>query len=398
LLKNTDVLVTDGRWRKTLAVVRSLGRKGINVTCGDSTGLSCSLFSKYCKKKIIYPSVKSKPKKFIEFIIEELEKRNYGVLLPMEEDTMKLIVNNIKEFPGKISIPIADKDKLYMAMNKKEIVKFAVKAGIPCPRTYFVDDLSQIKDIKKEMTFPAVIKPQTGSGAKGVKYIEYEKDLEEEYRRVHNVFPYPLIQERIPGGGEAIGVSLLFDKNSELIASFTHKRIREYPVKGGASTLCESCFRPFIKELAIELLRKLNWYGLAMVEFKVDPRDNTPKLMEINARPWGSIQLAIYAGVDFPYLLYKMALGKKVEKIDTYKEGVKFRWLIPGDILHFISNPKRFNLKPGFFDFFDKNTTYAVISKDDPLPVLGKILTGLTFIYDKEMRQNLFLKLGIIRN
>ena len=393
--ENSKVLITDGRWRKTLATVRALGKKGINVTCSDSTGLACALFSRYCKKKLIYPSIKKKPHEFIDFIIREIKREKYRVLFPLEEETIKLIVNNRNAFPSNISIPLADKEKIYMAMNKKEVLKFAIKEGIPCPKTYFIKSLDEIERIKNKITFPAVIKPQVGSGAKGLKYIEYQKDLEEEYRKVHNIFSYPLIQERIPAGGAAIGVSALFDENSRPVASFTHRRIREYPVKGGASTLCESCFEPDITELGLELLKKLNWYGLAMVEFKVDPRDNSPKLMEINARPWGSIQLAIYGGVNFPYLLYKIALGKKINKTYTYKAGLKFRWLIPGDILHFISNPKRMNLKPGFFDFFASDTTYAVISRDDPLPVLGKILTGLTFIYDEDMRKNLFLKLGL---
>lgn len=394
MVKTPEVFITDGRWRKTLAFVRSLGKKNIKVTCSDSTVFSCSLFSKYCHKRIIYPPIKEKPEKFLDFLLSKLKDKKYGVLLIMEEETMKLIADNINLFPPHISIPVTDKNTIDIAMNKENIIKFSLKSGIPCPETHFITDLTQIKTIKNTLNYPVVIKPKISSGAKGVKYIEKEEDLEPEYRKVHNIFPFPLIQERIPPGGEAIGVSALFDRNSNLIASFTHKRIREYPVTGGASTLCESCLRPHISEMGIELLKKLNWYGLAMVEFKVDPRDNTAKLMEINARPWGSIQLAIYAGIDFPYLLYNIALNKKVSRVKNYKTGVKFRWLIPGDLLHFIFNPDRLNMKPGFFNFFDKNTTYAILSRDDFFPVIGKLSTGLTFLYDKEMRKSLFLKLG----
>lgn len=391
---NKDVLVTDGRWRNTLAVVRSLGRKGISVTCGDSTRFSCSLFSRYCKKRLLYPSPQIQPRKFVEILNTELERGRYGVLFPTDENTIRLICDKKSLFPKDVSIPLADKDSLFIAMNKKETVKFAVKSGIPCPQTVFVDDLSEIRRLKRRVSFPAVIKPQSSSGAKGIAYVQREKDFEEAYGKIHRIFPYPIIQERIPPGGESVAVSALFDNHSRLVASFTHKKIREYPVDGGASTLSESCFRPAILDLAIELLRKLSWFGLAMVEFRVDPRDNIPKLMEINARPWGSIQLPISAGVDFPYLLYKLALGEKVEKIQTYREGLRFRWLIPGDIMHFVTNPKRLDLIPDFFNFFDNGVTDAVIDKDDPFPVLGKVLTGLTFLYDREMQAFLVRKLG----
>lgn len=390
-----DVLVTDGRWHKTLAVVRSLGKKNINITCGDSTRLACSLFSRYCKKKLIYPKIKDNPRSFINSILEELEKQNYGVLFPMEEDTMKVIANNIGDFDDKVSIPMVDKNTLMLAMNKEELIKFAQKNGVPCPKTYFIDNINQIKTLKKEIKYPAVIKPRIGSGAKGVKYIANEKELEEEYIKIHNIFSYPLIQERIPQEGEAIGVSAVFDRDRNLIASFSHRRIRQYPVTGGASTLCESYYCPSIEKIAIELLKKLNWYGVAMVEFKVDPRDNTPKLMEINARLWGSLQLAISSGVDFPHLLYKIAMNEKVEKIKDYKIGTKFRWLIPGDILHFIFTPNKLKIMPDFFNFFEKDTTDAILSLEDPFPIIGKLLTGFTFLYDREMRKHLYLKLGI---
>jgi predicted ATP-grasp superfamily ATP-dependent carboligase len=126
-----------------------------------------------------------------------------------------------------------------------------------------------------------------------------------------------------------------------------------------------------------------------MVEFKVDPRDNKPKLMEINPRFWGSLPLAIYSGVDFPYLLYKMAMGEDFETVTTYKTGIRSRYLLPGDIMHFISNPERFNMKPSFFKFFDKNTKDDIISLKDPLPTFGRILSLLTLLYNKDMQRYL---------
>ena len=58
-----------------------------------------------------------------------------------------------------------------------------------------------------------------------------------------------------------------------------------------------------------------------MVEFKVDPRDGIPKLMEVNPRFWGSLQLAIVSGVDFPYLILKMARRESFEPILHYACG-----------------------------------------------------------------------------
>jgi predicted ATP-grasp superfamily ATP-dependent carboligase len=125
-----------------------------------------------------------------------------------------------------------------------------------------------------------------------------------------------------------------------------------------------------------------------MVEFKVDPRDNEPKLMELNPRFWGSLALAIHAGVDFPYLLYRMAMGEEFEPIVEYEVGVRCRWLLPGDILHFLHNPDRFRLEPSFFRF--RGTHDDILSREDPLPIVGLFLTLFSLLWDKDLRR--FLK------
>jgi predicted ATP-grasp superfamily ATP-dependent carboligase len=196
-----------------------------------------------------------------------------------------------------------------------------------------------------------------------------------------------LIQEYIPDGGGTFGLSALFDEASKVKAAFVHKKLRMYPVQGGPSTLRESVHHPQIMDIGLSLLKALNWVGVAMVEFKVDPRDGLPKLMEVNPRFWGSLQLAILSGIDFPYLILRMAKGEKVEPILHYEIGRRCRWLLLGDILHFLKNPNRFKLNPSFFHFFDPNTSDDILSKKDPFAVLGAMATFLTFLYDPEMKR-----------
>jgi hypothetical protein len=109
--------------------------------------------------------------------------------------------------------------------------------------------------------------------------------------------------------------------------------------------------------------------------------------MELNPRFWGSLALAIHAGVDFPYLLYKMAMGEAFEPVRDYEVGVRCRWLLPGDILHFLQNPDRFHLEPSFFEC--RGTFDDILSWDDPLPTIGSFLTLFSLIWDKDLRRYL---------
>jgi len=386
---NHDVFLTDGHWRKSLAAVRALGAHGVRVTVGESTRLATATFSKYCSRAVVYPSPLSNPSEFINFIERELSQRSYQMLIPMEDETMILISRYRSELSRWTYLPVPSYQKLQFVQNKANVLKLAERNGIPIPKTWYINDISTLNSLKDKLQYPVVIKPRNSAGAAGVYYPRNPKELVNRYHSVHHRFPYPLIQEHIPSHGTGYGASFLINEKGKVNACFVHKRLREYPVTGGASTMRESVKYDDIVNMAHTLLKTLDWFGVAMVEFKMDPRDGVPKLMEINPRFWGSLSLAVTAGVNFPYLLYRMSRNENFKPVKHYRVGAKCRWLLPGDILHFIYNPKRISLLPGFFNFWDADTAYDILSLKDPLPVLGRILTPLTFLYDKDMRYRL---------
>jgi len=118
-----------------------------------------------------------------------------------------------------------------------------------------------------------------------------------------------------------------------------------------------------------------------MVEFKLDRRDGQAKLMEVNGRFWGSLQLAIDSGLNFPLLLYRLATGENVPAQLVYKAGVKSRWFL-GDLDHLLirlSSPygvdglhhaevSKLRACLNFLKFYEPNLRYEVTRLDDPRP------------------------------
>ena len=83
-------------------------------------------------------------------------------------------------------------------------------------------------------------------------------------------------------------------------ARFAHRRIHEVPHTGGVSSFRESVRLPDIEAHALSVLRRIGWNGVAMLEYRRDARTGDFRLLELNARFWGSLHLALAAGVDFP--------------------------------------------------------------------------------------------------
>jgi len=380
------VIVCDAQMRSSLAVIRSLGKKEIEVTAGEETRFATGFFSKYCKHKVVYPSPKKNKEEFVNYLIKILQKNNYDALFPVADACLEPIINNEEEISKYTRIALPPRKIFMKAYDKQITLKIATENNIPHPKTYFVNDLDELYNIENKLEYPAVIKPRISSGRRGIEICNSFDELITNYKKIHSEYGKLLIQELIPYGGE-FGVYILFNYNSEPRAITVQRRLRSYPVSGGPSTLRET-FKNEISEKSVEtafkLLKAMKWVGVAMVEFRIDARDGTPKLMEVNPRFWGSLQLSILAGVDFPYLLYKMIIDGDVEPVLDYKEGVRCRWLLPGDILWFLSAPNKLK---NFKEFLKFNTPDDILSWEDPGPTFGFMLATTRYLFDKEMRK-----------
>jgi predicted ATP-grasp superfamily ATP-dependent carboligase len=176
-----------------------------------------------------------------------------------------------------------------------------------------------------------------------------------------------------------------------VLNAYAYRRLREFPVSGGPSTLRETIEAPELIEHAERLMQALDWTGVAMVEFKTDARDGVARLLEINPRFWGSLELAAVAGMNFPLMLYRLTRGEAVERVEA-RVGVRSRWLLPGDLAHFVANPRRFSLEPSFFRFRDADTHYDEFKAYDLRGSLATVPCAFLSIFDPET-----WKLGVFR-
>lgn len=383
------VIITSAESHSALAAVRCLGKYGVKVACGEdkraeTSFLPMAFHSKYCSKRFVYPNPYEDAEGFIRSIIRFANKnKEYDVLMPINPET--IIVSKYKgrierEAPH-LKVPVHEYKYIEMANDKRKVTEIANLIGVPTPKTYMPESLKEIEKIADEVGYPAVIKLPSAGGSKGLRYAYNKRELLKMYQNTvtkyySNSANLPLIQEYIPGKG--YGVSCLFN-NGELRAIFTHKRRREVSVSGGPSVARISVRHKKMEEYAVKLLKTLQWHGVAMVEFKLDERDNEPKLLEINPRFWGSLYQAIAAGIEFPYLLYKIASEGDIKPVLNYKIGVKTRYMLM-DLYyafpnHLLRSKNRIKFLNDFFNFRGEN--YEVLSLDDPLPAMAVVLSAL---------------------
>jgi len=388
-------VVLDGQLQSALATVRSLGEKGIKVFCGSHNRLGMSLFSTYCSRRFYYTSPRESEKKFIDDIMDVVKSSSEEIVIYCFSDETFLPISKCRNlFPTSVKLILPAPENVEIAFDKDRTLHLAQQVGVPIPETYFISNLEEVKKIAASISYPAVIKPrhscfwQDDRGYFGsVSLVDSPEKLLFEYEKIYQqVKELPLVQEYIDGG--EYGAFFLFEKG-EVIAEFAHQRIRSISPYGGASTLRKSiAMSEDMKDCSMRLLKDLNWHGPVMVEFKRNCETGLLNLMEINGRWWGSLPLAIYAGVDFPYLYYQLA-NNKITKAENYKLDIISRHLLADtkNLLTVLSKKNEIKILPypdkkktlkEFCKFFGKKLYYDVESLADSLPFYMELLSTIS--------------------
>jgi predicted ATP-grasp superfamily ATP-dependent carboligase len=333
------VLVLDGEQRAALAVVRSLGRRGVKVHVASHVRRSLAGGSRFAASESLVPDPIRGAEGYAKAIARLSADRDALVILPATEaSTMALL--EYRDLLGSVRIASSDLARFRLATDKAAVLSLASQLGIDVPAQSAIDRVEEVDTVPTER-YPLVVKPArsvvTGTAGRrkvGVRYARDAKELAEIIRQLGPEAGPFLLQTRI--GGPGVGVFLL-RWNGSIVATFAHQRIREKPPSGGVSVCCESIAPPAeLVRQSTRLLEALDWEGVAMVEYKQDRRTGRHYLMEINPRFWGSLQLAIDSGVDFPWYLYQLIEGVPVTPISRWEVGRRSRWCW-GEVDHLLT-------------------------------------------------------------
>lgn len=344
-MSKARVLVTDGEQRAALAIVRSLGAAGYEVYVCGPRSRSLAGASRFAQRQAAVPDPLRCAAAFTADVRRLVERWGIDVVVPVSEGSLLALLPERDSLHG-ARIPFASLEAFERLRDKATVLEAARGVGIRIPDQRQVDTVADLDRLEPDaLRYPLVVKPtrsvvgtQNDRAKSTVTHVAGPDTLRGVLAGLPaDAFPV-LLQERIVGPGT--GVFLLLWEG-EVFAAFAHRRIREKPPAGGVSVYRESIpLDPELLARSHALLRAFEWDGVAMVEYKIDAATGTPFLMEINGRFWGSLQLAVDAGVDFPALLLDLVTGARPEPVTSYRIGVRTRWWW-GDVDHLLARIRR---------------------------------------------------------
>lgn len=286
-----------------------------------------------------------------------LHERDFDMILPVGAKAVATVARCRPELAA-----LPSPESLTCCFDKSATLSLAQRLDVPTPLTFHVMSLTDLADCP--VPYPCVIKPVCETEAKGVLYAFNNEQRE---KCVHQMFA----QIRVPPGrgvliqqyisGEGAGFFALFD-HGKPVRIFMHRRLREYPITGGASSAACAHYDEVLKDYGLRLLKELNWHGVAMVEFKHEAGTGRYVLMEINPKFWGSVELALEAGVNFGADLIRVYRQEPLQYSEAYDRLLHFYWPLDGDLIHLFRTSQLKRIQDYFATYARTNLGYSRVA------------------------------------
>jgi D-aspartate ligase len=362
-----------------LGIVRSLGRRGIDVLVIDDER-SISRYSRYATAAIRVSDLREE-ETTVATLLETGAR--YGldgwVVFPTREETVAAVSRHRERLGSIFRIPTPAWDVVRWAWDKRRTYEIAQTLGIATPRTWLVRGEDELARVDGEP--PYAIKPAIkehflyATGSKAWR-ADNRAELTERFRAAERLVGAEevMIQELIPGTGEAQLAYCAFVRDGGPVASMVARRLRQHPpLFGRATTFVQTIEHPELEHLSRRFLQAIGYYGLVELEYKHDRRDGKTKLLDVNARTWGYHSLGQRAGVDFPYLQYADQVGAPPPHELRAPPGVSWMRLVT-DVPTCALELARGELDlRTYVRSLRAADVEAVLSLDDPLPGLAEL-------------------------
>ena len=357
------VLVTDGEFKHTLGIVRALARRGHEVHLVARSGAAPAVHSRAVRRWHRAPA--SGVPGYEARLLEIAGALAPVSLIPVGSGAVAAADRMRGRMPAGVRMALPPRESLATANDKRSTAALARSLGLRVPRECLVSSPEEARVAWRALGAPLVLKSAREEGVKTVRYARSEAGVAAAFAAARAASGGEVVaQEYVAGDG--YGFSALY-WNGALQRSFMHRRVREWPPSGGTSACAESV--PDAPELAragTALLDALHWHGVAMVEFKGSLVPGGLALIEVNAKFWGSHDIALAAGVDFPGDLAALLEGRALGSEDRPRR-VRFSWPLGGDLWHGIFRPA--SLPAVLFDAISPGVAHS-FRFADPLPHL----------------------------
>jgi len=379
-----EIAIVFGLFETGLGVIRSLGRNGIKVF-GIDFNKDIAYYSKYVSP-LICPHPINEKELFIPWLNEKFDGLTEKIPIFITSDIFLISISENRELlkPNFI-FNLVSNEAINTISDKYLQSQLAIDAGINTPKTWLIENIQNVKDLKENKIWPLLIKGRDvntwrklfGGSTKGFVANNFTELSEKTKDALDNDISV-IIQEIISGPDtNHYKYCAYIDENESILAELCLQKIRQYPVRFGVGAAMCTVQNKAVTVAGRKFLKNINFKGVGSVEFKYDTKDKIYKLIELNPRYWQQNSIGEQFGVNFPFINYcdlknisiqpKKNIFRKVIWVNRYMDFSSFIQYRKEGLLTYFDWRKSLKGKKIYSDF----------AWDDPIPMFYEFGFGL---------------------
>ena len=372
-----------------LGILRSLGRLGVPVYLVACDSRTPGFFSRYCKGRLVCNVDNGSAETSVKTLLELRKKiGRRSILIPTDDNAVLFVADHAEALREQFLFPPIRTDLIREVSSKKGMYFLAREHGVPTPEAAFPKSRQDVLDFLSRAKFPVMLKAIYGSQLMKISgqkmfIVHSEAELLEKYDALEDpANPNLMIQEYIPGGDDTVWMfDGYFNDRSECLLAFTGKKIRQYPVSQGSTSLGICLQNETVRKTTTEFMKKIGYKGILDIGYRYDARDGIYKVLDINPRIGSTFRLFVAEnGMDVARALYLDLTGQQVVP-GTAREGRK--WVVEDqDLVSCLRYHREGNLTfKQWVDSFRGVEEAGFYASDDLYPCVTRVmaLCGQTF-------------------
>jgi D-aspartate ligase len=228
-------------------------------------------------------------------------------LLPTEDGAVGELSRIRSRLPVNVRMTLPPHAVVETLLEKTRFAEWAEREGFPLPRSGIANSREELQRLLDGFPMPAILKPllrtpewQRASPADKVFRLEKASDVERVPFDLFSVAPAYVLSEWVEGDDSDVLFCLTYlDPDSEIVASFTGRKLLQYPRLTGSTAICIDRPDPALEELTASLFRRAGCQGLASLEVKRSAANGRYYITEPTVgRPNLQSHAAVKAGVN----------------------------------------------------------------------------------------------------
>jgi len=376
--RRTPPAIIIGSGVVSLGVINDLVADDIPVVHISPKDSDIALRSWRPREKVVLGDCLDQTDELVDTLMDPARNWDGACLIPTIDPTIRIVSKNLDKLRQRFVTPVQSWDTLQPLIDKSALYRTARRVGVATPAFLLSDEFDRATEWSTSVGFPVIVKPvQTPEffAVFGVKALEAGNPAEllQHLAAVQTHGLDVMVSEVIPGPpSNLISYRCIRNDDGQLPAEMCTQKLRTHPPEYGIGLVHRTIpINGSLRDDSCNLLNALGFVGFSNTEFKLDPRDEVYKLMEINPRPVNCQRLFRKAGINFAKLTYQAALGIPLNKKYEYKNNVHAIHN-SADLYHFRSFAKRGfrGLRDFFAPYLSRRRVLLLSPIQDPKPFL----------------------------